>query len=174
MVSAVLASMTCSIRSKPAILLTGRQIGSRLSSPGENGPPCIQDCSLTGFRIPIIYQGFDEILDPIHILTKKQGRYLSRLGEISTKSHPRTNKMTHDEIIKFYGNSWCPSSRRARKILEAKGVEFEWINIDEDPDGREFVMEVNNGNRSVPTIVFPDGSILVEPSRSELLSKIES
>lgn len=82
--------------------------------------------------------------------------------------------MTHDEIIKFYGNSWCPSSRRARKILEAKGVEFEWINIDEDPDGREFVMEVNNGNRSVPTIVFPDGSILVEPSRSELLSKIES
>lgn len=82
--------------------------------------------------------------------------------------------MTHSGKIKFYGNSWCPSSRRAKKILENKGVEFEWINIDKDPAGREFVMEVNHGNRSVPTIVFPDGSILVEPSRNELVKKLES
>ena len=80
--------------------------------------------------------------------------------------------MTKDKIIKFYGNSWCPASRRAKKLLEKNGVDFEWINIDENPTGRAFVQEVNNGNRSVPTIVFPDGSILVEPSRNELLEKI--
>jgi mycoredoxin len=73
----------------------------------------------------------------------------------------------------FYGTNWCPASRRAKKILEEKGVEFEWINIDENPDGREFVLEVNNGYRSVPTIVFPDGDILVEPSSNELAKKLE-
>ena len=81
--------------------------------------------------------------------------------------------MVNSDTIKFYGNSWCPASRRAKKLLEGKGIDFEWINIDEDPAGREFVLEVNNGYRSVPTIVFPDGSILVEPSRTELLNKLE-
>ncbi|MCJ7702498.1 MAG: glutathione S-transferase N-terminal domain-containing protein [Anaerolineales bacterium] len=81
--------------------------------------------------------------------------------------------MTPEEKIKFYGTSWCPSSRRAKKILTGKGIDFEWINIDEDPAGREFVIEVNHGYRSVPTIVFPDGDILVEPSRFELLEKLE-
>jgi len=80
--------------------------------------------------------------------------------------------MAEDSKIKFYGNTWCPSSRRAKKILINRGVEFEWINIDEDLAGREFVLEVNKGFRSVPTIVFPDGDILVEPSSSELEKKI--
>jgi mycoredoxin len=74
--------------------------------------------------------------------------------------------------IKFYGTSWCPTSRRAKKLLIQKGVDFEWINIDEDKAGREYVIEVNNGYRSVPTIVFPDGEILVEPSNSELAKKL--
>ena len=80
--------------------------------------------------------------------------------------------MAEGAKIKFYGTSWCPSSRRAKKLLIKKGVEFDWINIDEDPAGREFVIEINHGNRSVPTIVFPDGDILVEPSSTELLNKL--
>jgi len=75
--------------------------------------------------------------------------------------------------IKFYGTSWCPSSRRAKKFLSKKNIEFEWINIDKDSDGYEFVIKVNNGNRSVPTIVFPDGDILVEPSNTELAKKLD-
>jgi mycoredoxin len=81
--------------------------------------------------------------------------------------------MSNPAKIQFYGTNWCPSSRRAKKILVDRGIDFEWINIDEDPDGREFVMEVNNGNRSVPTIVFPDGDILVEPSSAQLSNKLE-
>ena len=80
--------------------------------------------------------------------------------------------MTEGTMIKFYGTSWCPSSRRAKKILVNKRIEFEWINIDEDLAGRKFVLEVNNGNRSVPTIVFPDGDVLVEPSNAELKKKL--
>ena len=80
--------------------------------------------------------------------------------------------MTEGAKIKFYGTSWCPSSRRAKKLLTHKGIDFDWINIDKDASGREFVIEVNKGNRSVPTIVFPDGDILVEPSSTELLNKL--
>ena len=80
--------------------------------------------------------------------------------------------MPENDKIKFYGTSWCPTSRRAKKIFIEKGVNFEWINIDQDKDGRAYVEEVNNGYRSVPTIVFPDGDILVEPSTTELTKKL--
>lgn len=80
--------------------------------------------------------------------------------------------MSEGAKIKFYGTTWCPSSRRAKKLIIQSGIDFDWINIDEDPAGRQFVMEVNNGNRSVPTIVFPDGDILVEPSTSRLKDKL--
>jgi len=81
--------------------------------------------------------------------------------------------MTDGTKVKFYGTSWCPSSRRAKKLLIEKGIDFDWINIDEDPAGREFVLQVNNGYRSVPTIIFPDGEMLVEPSNTELLNKLD-
>ena len=81
--------------------------------------------------------------------------------------------MSDGKQIKFYGSPWCPSSRRARKLLMDKGVSFEWINIDDDLSGRAYVMKVNKGYRSVPTILFPDGEILVEPSSSALLGKLK-
>ena len=80
--------------------------------------------------------------------------------------------MQEGDKIKFYGTSWCPTSRRAKKFLIKEGIEFEWFNIDEDPTARAYVIAVNNGNRSVPTIVFPDGEILVEPSNQELSKKL--
>jgi len=52
-------------------------------------------------------------------------------------------------------------------------VLFDWINIDEDLAGREYVVKVNKGNRSVPTILFPDGEVLVEPSNTALLEKLK-
>ena len=53
-------------------------------------------------------------------------------------------------------------------------VAFKWINIDSDSSARKLVMEINNGNCSVPTIVFADGSIMVEPSSSDLEDKLRS
>lgn len=53
-------------------------------------------------------------------------------------------------------------------------MDYEWINIDQDKAGETFVKETNQGNRSVPTIVFPDDSILVEPSNQVLLDKLQS
>ena len=82
--------------------------------------------------------------------------------------------MGDEKKIKLYGKTWCPGSRRAKKVLIDRTVAFEWVNIDEDFNGREYVIKVNNGYRSVPTIVFPDGEILVEPSKKVLLEKLKT
>ena len=80
--------------------------------------------------------------------------------------------MTNSNII-IYGVNWCWDSRRACRFLERRNIQFEFINIDTDEDAEKFVVEVNHGLRSVPTILFPDGSILVEPSNKEIADKLQ-
>jgi glutaredoxin-like protein len=77
------------------------------------------------------------------------------------------------DAIKMYGTRWCFDCRKAKKIFERNKIPYHWINIDEDKEGEQFVMDTNNGMRSVPTIVFTDGSILVEPSKRELPKKLD-
>lgn len=74
--------------------------------------------------------------------------------------------------IKIYATSWCGGSRRARNIFDTNHIEYEWIDIDENVEAGKFVESVNRGYRSVPTIVFPDGTILTEPSNAELMKKL--
>ncbi len=79
-----------------------------------------------------------------------------------------------DDKIKVYGTTWCPDCVRAKRVLTDKSVMFDWIDISNDEKARVYVEKVNNGNRSVPTIVFPDGSVLVEPSNRTLEDKLAS
>lgn len=74
--------------------------------------------------------------------------------------------------IILYGTTWCGSTKRARRVLEEEKIDYEWIDIDRDESAASFVESVANGFRSVPTIVFPDGTILVEPSTYELREKL--
>ena len=74
--------------------------------------------------------------------------------------------------IRVYGTSWCPDTTRARQCLDRHNLPYEWCDIEKDGDGCAFVEKVNQGNRSVPTIVFPDGSILVEPNNLTLEKKL--
>ena len=74
--------------------------------------------------------------------------------------------------LTVYGTTWCPGVRRVRRFLERRQIPYRWVDIDEDAEGRAFVEQVNNGMRSVPTIVFDDRSILVEPSLAELAAKL--
>lgn len=78
------------------------------------------------------------------------------------------------EKVLFYSTSWCGDCLHSRHILKDSGIEFEEINIDKDEESAKKVMSLNNGYRSVPTIVFPDGTILVEPSNQELLAQINN
>jgi mycoredoxin len=76
------------------------------------------------------------------------------------------------DAIKMYGTRWCFDCRRAKRIFDRNNIPYSWINIDKDKEGEQFVIDTNNGMRSVPTIVFTDGSILVEPSKRELAKKL--
>jgi thioredoxin reductase (NADPH) len=78
-----------------------------------------------------------------------------------------------DNFILVYGVHWCPDCRRSRKFLEDHQIPFTWIDIDEDEAGEAVVREKNSGNRSVPTLIFPDGSLLVEPSDPQLAAKLD-
>lgn len=72
----------------------------------------------------------------------------------------------------MYGTNWCPDCHRAKRVFETKGIAFKWVDIAEKPEAAAEVERLNKGNRSVPTIVFPDGTILVEPGNAELEKKL--
>ncbi|MBC8334638.1 MAG: NrdH-redoxin [Anaerolineales bacterium] len=75
--------------------------------------------------------------------------------------------------IILYGVTWCSDCVRAKSVLAEKKIEYLEINIDNDSKAADFVKEVNGGSRSVPTIIFPDGTVLVEPSNNELSAKLK-
>lgn len=74
--------------------------------------------------------------------------------------------------IVLYGTSWCGDCRRARQIFAQMNVPYLDIDIDADQQAAAFVKQLNRGNRSVPTIVFPDGSTLTEPDNVSLSKKL--
>lgn len=77
----------------------------------------------------------------------------------------------NDQII-LYGTSWCGDCHRARWFFDNYGIDYTDIDIENDPTAAAKVVEINKGNRSVPTIIFEDGSVLVEPSIQQLMDKM--
>lgn len=80
--------------------------------------------------------------------------------------------MNKGKII-FYGATWCPDCRRSKDFLDSLGVEYEYINLEKDPEAAKRVEKINKGYQSIPTIVFPDSHVLVEPSNEELKAEID-
>ncbi len=79
--------------------------------------------------------------------------------------------MSHTNLT-VYGATWCSDCKRAKKFLGEQRVHYQWVDIEQHPDGAELVERLNNGKRIIPTILFEDGSILVEPSNAELAEKL--
>lgn len=75
--------------------------------------------------------------------------------------------LTDDPII-VYSTRWCGDCRRAKRVLDEHGADYKWIDIEEAPDALDAMMAINGGKQSVPTILFPDGTVTVEPSNKEL------
>ena len=74
--------------------------------------------------------------------------------------------------IKIYGTDWCSDCIRAKSFLDSNKINYEWFNIELDERLLNYVLEINNGKRIVPTIIFEDGSILLEPTNKQLAEKI--
>jgi mycoredoxin len=85
----------------------------------------------------------------------------------------QSTTMRHQEIV-VYGADWCVDCRRAKRVLDRRRVSYRWIDIEQDPGAVEYILRVNNGRRTIPTILFPDGSILVEPSDEALERKLDA
>ena len=78
----------------------------------------------------------------------------------------------HPSSIMVYGATWCPDCKRAKQFLGEQRIQYNNIDIDEDPKSVIFVEQLNSGKRMIPTIVFPDGEILVEPTNAQLAQKL--
>lgn len=77
------------------------------------------------------------------------------------------NRIARQGIV-VYATSWCGDCRLAKRVLDERRVSYTWIDIDRDPSAVDLVLRLNGGYRTVPTIIFPDGRVLVEPTRREL------
>ena len=80
--------------------------------------------------------------------------------------------MNDENAIIVYGAPWCGDCIRAKEVLDQNRIPYQWVNIDQDPEAKQFVLRVNQGKCIIPTMVFPDESILIEPSNLQLLKKL--
>jgi mycoredoxin len=82
--------------------------------------------------------------------------------------------LTDAEEIRMYATVWCGDCRRSKRVFDALGIGYTYVDIDQDEHAAQLVLRLNRGMRSVPTIVFPDGSFLSEPSNVELETKLRA
>lgn len=76
--------------------------------------------------------------------------------------------------ITMYGAEWCGDCRRSKRFMDENKVNYNYIDVEADASASEKVIEINGGMRSIPVIVFPDGSHLTEPSDNDLKAKLVS
>ena len=80
---------------------------------------------------------------------------------------------TESTQITMYGANWCPDCRRAKQFFGEHRIPYDYIDIEVQPETVPYIKELNNGMRIIPTIVFPDGSIMAEPSNADLAAKLD-
>jgi len=74
--------------------------------------------------------------------------------------------------ITVMGSTWCSDCKRAKRFLGDQQVEYKWVDVEQDEQARKFVEDHNDGRTIIPTIVFEDGSVLVEPTNAQLAQKL--
>jgi mycoredoxin len=74
--------------------------------------------------------------------------------------------------VTMYSTQWCGYCRRLKSQLERAGVRYDEIDIERDARAADFVMSVNGGNQTVPTVLFPDGTAATNPSLKQVLERL--
>jgi mycoredoxin len=74
--------------------------------------------------------------------------------------------------LTMYTTPWCAFCKRLKRQLAADGIEMAEIDIEQDPAAADYVMSVNGGFQTVPTVVFPDGSALTNPSAATVKERL--
>ena len=73
----------------------------------------------------------------------------------------------------MYGAEWCGDCRRSKRFLDSNNVAYNYIDVEADASASDKVIEINGGQRSIPVIIFEDGTHLTEPSDAALKAKLE-
>ena len=76
------------------------------------------------------------------------------------------------QSLTMYTTSWCAFCRRLKSQLARDGIEMTEVDIEQDPAAADYVMSVNGGFQTVPTVVFPDGSALTNPSAAQVKERL--
>jgi len=74
--------------------------------------------------------------------------------------------------LTMYTTQWCAFCRRLKSQLARDGITMTEVDIERDPAAAEYVMSVNGGNQTVPTVVLPDGAVLVNPSAAQVKKRM--
>ena len=75
-------------------------------------------------------------------------------------------------MVTMYSTTWCGYCFRLKAQLDREGIDYQVVDIEHDEAAADHVMRVNGGNQTVPTVVFPDGSALTNPSIAEVKAKL--
>ncbi|MBM7772466.1 mycoredoxin [Actinokineospora baliensis] len=81
--------------------------------------------------------------------------------------------MSAPETLTMYSTTWCGYCRRLKTQLDSAGIGYVEVDIEETPGAAEFVMSVNGGNQTVPTLHFPSGAALTNPSLEQVKAALE-
>ena len=76
--------------------------------------------------------------------------------------------------LTMYTTPWCGYCRRLKAQLDREGIAYDEVNIETVPDAADYVMSVNGGNQTVPTVLFADGSALTNPSAAQVKQRLEA
>lgn len=74
--------------------------------------------------------------------------------------------------LTMYTTTWCGDCRRLKRELESAGVAYREIDIEGDPSAADYVVRLNGGNQTVPTVVFTDGMVMAEPSGRHVMAHL--
>lgn len=77
-----------------------------------------------------------------------------------------------DDQLVMFTTTWCGYCVRLKRFLDRESIGYREVNIEDDPEAAAFVMSVNGGNRTVPTLRFPNGAALTNPSPAEVLAEL--
>jgi mycoredoxin len=74
----------------------------------------------------------------------------------------------------MYSTTWCGYCHRLKRQLDSAGIEYTVVDIEQDPTAEQRVRDANNGNATVPTVVFADGTVMTNPSVRQVTEKVTS
>ncbi len=76
--------------------------------------------------------------------------------------------------VTMYTTDWCGYCVRLKKLMQREGIAFAEVNIEHDDEAADLVMRANGGNRTVPTLLFPGGVALTNPSIDQVKAQLGS